>query len=345
LTAIDWLRAVALLTGAALLLVACDPSPSRQKRSSPAPSVTPAVSDAPSRAAAPAPPTRLAELSVSAYSTTLALDDDATYLLSPHRAYRLVPGEPVRGIELELGTGAAMTRTAFVFWNDGGIWLAPKTGGTTERVAMLPLRPQYFVASAEAFAWVSLRDDGTYSIQTLSGAQPRTLLSAQGELSALNMLRDAVYFVERPTPRSWRIGVVRTTGGTPEYGTERNGRRPALLTGEDAIYYYDVDRYRIRKLSLDLRRDHDLASDLPSDLVCSPMHVARGIYCGCVEGLFEVQRTSHEPRVLSHGRPGSITNVKSDAQRVVWTVDLGADRMAIDLLPTTGADGAPAPPD
>ena len=47
------------------------------------------------------------------------------------------------------------------------------------------------------------------------------------------MVRDAVYFVERPTPASWRIGVVRTSGGSPEYTKERSGRRPALLTGED----------------------------------------------------------------------------------------------------------------
>ena len=284
-------------------------------------------------------PTRLAELPISAYSTVLALDDDAAYLLAPRGAFRFVPGEPTRGIELELGHGAAMTRSAFVFWSEGGIWKAPKTGGAARRVANLPHRPQYFVASGEAFAWVSLGDDGVFAIQTLVAAEPKTLVSATGELSALNMVRDAVYFVERPSSGSWRMGVVRITGGAPAYTTERNGRRPALLTGEDAIYFYDVDRFRIRKVSLDLRRDADLAGHL----VCSPVHVARGIYCGSVEGLFEVERPSHEPRVLSYGRRGSITNVQSDAHKVVWTVDLGTDRLAVDFLPVT-PDGVPAPP-
>jgi hypothetical protein len=271
------------------------------------------------------------ELPISAYSTTLALDEDAAYLLAPRAAYRLVAGAPVRAIELELGNGATMTRSGFVFWSKGGIWKAPVTGGTTRRVAKLPRQPQYFVASGEAFAWVSLSDDGVYTIQTLAGTEPKTLVSASGELSALNMIGDAVYFIERPTPLSWRVGVVRINGGAPEHTPERSGRRPALLTGEDAIYFYDVDRFRVRKISLDLRRDDDLASDL----VCSPLHVARGIYCGSVEGLFEIKKPSHRPEVLSHGRPGAITNVQSNAHAVVWTVDLGPDRLAVDLLPTT----------
>jgi hypothetical protein len=207
-----------------------------------------------------------------------------------------------------------------------------------QKVANLPHRPQYFVAWGEAFAWVSLGDDGVFAIQTLVAAEPKTLVSATGELSALNMIRDAVYFVERPTSGSWRMGVVRITGGSPEYTTARSGRRPALLTGEDAIYFYDVDRFRIRKVSLDLRRDDDVTGNL----VCSPVHVARGIYCGSVEGLFAVERPSYEPRVLSHGRPGSITQVQSDAHKVVWTVDLGADRLAVDFLPVS-PDGVPAP--
>jgi hypothetical protein len=324
----------------AVLLLACGRNTSPSQRSVSASSATTTRIPTPHRPLAPIEPKRLAELPISAYRTTLALDDDSTYLLSPHAAYRLVPGEPLRGIELELGSGATMTRSAFVFWSEGGIWLAPKTGGTSRRAANLPQRPQYFVASGDAFAWVSLSDAGVYTIETLAGGEPKTLVSAKGELSALNMVRDAVYFVERPTPKSWRTGVVRTTGGAPEYTAERSGRRPALLTGEDAIYYYDVDRFRVRKLSLDLRRDDDLAGDL----VCSPLHVARGIYCGSVEGLFEITTPSHTPRVLSYGRAGSITNVVSDAHKVVWTVDLGPDRVGVDMLAAKPVDGAPLPP-
>jgi hypothetical protein len=140
---------------------------------------------------------------MSAYSTTLTLDGDAAYLLAPHSAYRLVPGEPVQGIELDLGVGPTATRSSFVFWSDGGIWQARKTGGTTRRLAKLPLRPQYFVASGESFAWVSLNDDGVYTIQTLQGTEPKTLVSASGELAALAMVRDAV----RTSPRRRRVAM------------------------------------------------------------------------------------------------------------------------------------------
>jgi hypothetical protein len=328
-----------LHTGVALLLVACGRNATRSQENAATATASVTAARAPSRPVARVEPTRLLELSLSAYATTLVLDEDAVYLLSPQRAFRLVPGEPAHGIELALGNGATMTRSAFVFWSDGRLWKAPKTGGTAQAVAGLARSPQYFVASGEAFAWVSLGDDGVHTIQTLAGNEPTTLVSAAGELSALDMVRDAVYFVERPTPASWRIGVVRTSGGSPEYTKERSGRRPALLTGEDALYYYDVDRFQVRKVSLDLKRDEDLASRL----VCSPLHVARGIYCGSVEGLFEIAGPSHTPRILSYDRPGSITNVQSDARKVVWTVDLGADRMAVDLLPATTPDGAPLP--
>ena len=58
-------------------------------------------------------PTRLMKLPISAYSTSLALDDDAVYLLTSNAAYRLVAEKPAQGIELELGIGAVLTRTNF----------------------------------------------------------------------------------------------------------------------------------------------------------------------------------------------------------------------------------------
>src|SRR5450755_631845 len=102
-------------------------------------------------------PTRLTSLPVSAYASSLALDDDAVYLLTSHAAYRLVDGQPAHGIRLELGIGATLTQSAFVFWSEGGIWSAPKQGGVTRRLAKFSHQPQYFVASGDAFAWVDQR--------------------------------------------------------------------------------------------------------------------------------------------------------------------------------------------
>ncbi len=287
-------------------------------------------------------PTRLAKMPISAYRTSLALDDEAVYLLTTNAAYRLVPGQPQQGIELDLGIGATLTQSAFIFWSKGAIWSAPKNGGVTRQIARFPHQPQYFVTSGESFAWVNQSDDGLYTIQTLSGPKPRVLVSSTGEISALNMIGESVYFVQRPTDGTWRIGSVRITGGEPAYSTERKGRTPAMLTGSDYIYYYDVDKSEIRKLLPDL---HQEELEL-RDFVCSPINVASRIYCGCVEGLFEVSKEDHKPRVRMYGRRGSITNIRSNAKLVAWTFDAGPEMLAVEMLPVAALDGkAAARPD
>ena len=259
------------------------------------------------------------------------MDDDAVYLMTSNAAYRLVDGEPPHGIRLELGIGPVLTQTAFVFWSDGSIWSAPKEGGTTRELGKLPHQPQYFVASGEALAWVDQTDEGLYTIQTLDGRKPRVLTSSTGEIRALDMIGDAVYFVQRPADDSWRVGVVRVTGSVPQYGNTQKGRAPSQLVGSDGLYYYDLDKSRIVKLSLDLRREEVQLKDL----VCSPIYAANRIYCGCVEGLFDVSKDTQKPSVLCSGRPGTITSVTANAKAVAWIVDLGADQLAVDMLPVS----------
>jgi hypothetical protein len=272
---------------------------------------------------------------ISAYATSLALDDDVVYLLTSNAAYRLASGLPAQRIELDLGVGAVLTRSAFVFWSKGGIWSAPKEGGVTRQMAKFAHQPQYFVASGDAFALIDRSDGGLYTIQTLQGRAPHVLVSSSTEISALHMMDDAIYFVERPTDASWRIGVVRIAGGNPRYGAEKKGRTPALLTGADDVYYYDVDKREIRKLSPDLHGEDVIRQNV----VCSPLHVASEIHCGSVEGLFQVSKETQKPRVLSYGRPGFITNIRSNSKVVVWTVDVGRDALAVDMLPISGHDG------
>jgi len=278
-------------------------------------------------------PTRLTSLPISAYSTSLALDDDAVYLLTNHAAYRLIAGKPAQGIRLELGVGPTLTPSAFVFWSEGGIWRAPKQGGVTRRLAKLAHQPQYFVSSGEAFAWVDQSEDGVYTIQTLASNQPRVLVTSPGEIRALNMIGDTVYFAQRPSDDSWRLGLVHIGDGKPEYATERKGRAPALLAGTDALYYYDLDQSKVLERSLDLRSEQ-VALD---HFVCSPMFVTSRIFCACVEGLFEVSKETHAPSVLVHDRPGTIASISANSKVVAWTVDVGENQLAVDMLPVAGA--------
>jgi len=313
----------------ALLMFACrhesKPSPSR------------ATSSASQTAAPLIPaPKRLTTLPVSAYRATIALDDHAVYLMTSNAAYRIVEGQATQGLRLDLGVGPVLTRTSFVFWSNGAVWSAPKAGGPPRELAKVPHQPQYFVSSGEALAWVDQADDGRYTIQTLDARKPRVLLSSPGEIRALLMLGDAVYFVQRPADDLWRIGLVRTGGGEPQYASTKKGRAPAQLTGSDAVYYYDLETKRILGLSLDLRQEEVYLKEL----VCSPIHASTRIYCGCVEGLFDVSKETRQPRVLAYDRPGTITSVTSNSKAVAWLVDVGSDQLAIDSLPAPDTEGA-----
>jgi len=333
------------LSCAAFLVFACgrDSKPSPSQASSSA-GAAPAEKSPTPAASGPtpngSPPKRLTSLPLSAYATSLAMDDDAVYLLTSHAAYRLVDGEPAHGIGLELGIGPVLTRSSFVFWSNGIIWSAPKEGGVTRELAKFPHQPQYFVGYEDAFAWVDQAEDGLYTIQTLDKRKPRVLVSSTGELRALDMVGNAVYFVQRPADDSWRIGSVRLDGGAVDYGTTRKGRAPSQLAGLDGVYYYDLDTTRIMKATLDLRHEEVQSKEL----VCSPIHVSNRIYCGCVEGLFDVTKDTHQPRVLVYNRPGSITNVTSNSKAVAWVVDVGADQLAVDMLPVSeGEAQSPVP--
>jgi len=327
----------AALWACAFLAVSCgrDGRNSRAESENPAPMTDPAP---PASASPKLPaPTRLAVLELSAYATSLALDDEAVYLLASDTAYRLVEGEPAHGMRLALGTGPTLTRAAFVFWSEGVIWSAPKKGGEARELARFPHEPQYFVSAADSVAWVDQSEQGVYTIYTLDGRKPRALVSSSGEIRSLDMVGDAVYFVQRPESGAWRVGVARLNGAEPEYTGLKQGRAPSQLSGTDNLYYFDLDQSRIVRLSLDLRREE---TQLES-AVCSPIHVSERIFCGCVEGLFEVSKSTRKPHVLAPDRSGSITSVISNAKRVAWTVDLGRDRLAVDSLPASAFESQP----
>jgi len=221
-----------------------------------------------------------------------------------------------------------MTHSAFIFWSKGAIWRAPKEGGEARQLAKFPHPLQYFVTSDESFAWIDKADNGLFTIQTLRGKTPRVLVSSMGEISALNMIGDAVFFVQRPTDDTWHVGRVHISGGEPEYGDVKKGPTPSMLTGADALYYYSLDKIEIRKLSLNLKTEETILKQF----VCSPIHVDVAISCACVEGLFDVHKESHKPRVLVFGHAGAITYVRANSKVVAWTVDVGADMLAVDML-------------
>jgi len=320
--------------GALLVVVACSRGTHR-------PQSQPAVSRAAALASGPAfppssvqpdkvfAPTRLLTLPVSAYSIVLGLDDELAYLLTRTAAYRLAAGKPAQKVDLDLGIGPVLADSGIVFWSKGAIWNASKDGARVWQVATLPKQPEYFVASEAGFAWLDRADDGLFRIQSLSGQKAKALVADPGEISALNMIHDWVFFVLRAKDNSWRIGRVHVGRGEAEYTSSRTGPTPAVLTGKEAIIYYDMERSEIRQLTPDLKSEHVWVKDF----VCSPIHEATNIFCGRVEGLFEVLVDSLKTKLLWQGPRQTITALRANAKQVVWTVDTGPDQLAVDRLP------------
>jgi hypothetical protein len=307
---------------ALLFLLACN-------RASPRSPSGPASAQEKALAPKPVAPTRLAFLSVSAYTPVLALDGELVYLLTRDAAYRLVAGMPPQKIELDLGIGPTLTDAGFVFWSKGAIWKATKDGGGVTRVAAVPKQPEYFVSSSEGIAWLDRPDDGPYRIQSLNGNRSRVLVAQQDEISVLNMVHHWVFFVQRGKDKSWRIGRVHTSSGELAYSDSRTGPTPAQLAGTESVVYYDMDTSEIRQLMPDLKSEQVWLKNF----VCSPIHEAHHIFCARVEGLFEVLADSHTSKPLLSGPSATITLVRANSKQVAWISDMGPDKLAVESLP------------
>lgn len=308
---------------ALLLLAACHRATPR-----------PATETAPARLSPPAPapvvlPTRLLSLPISAYTPSLALDGDDVYLLTDHAAYRLRAGAPSQKIELELGHGSVLAESGIVFWSKGAIWNAAKHGGSVWRLTTTRTQPEYLVTSGEHIAWLDRVEQGPYRIQTIQAGKARVLLTSENELSAVHMIGEWVFYVQRGRDGAWRIGRVPIAGGEPSYTDSRTGPTPSQLTGRDSVVYYDMDKSEIRQLTTDLKAEHVWLKDF----VCSPIFEARHVFCGRVEGLFQVLADSRSPRPLTFGRHATITLVRANTKQVVWLADTGADQLAVEMLP------------
>jgi hypothetical protein len=309
--------------------------PTGQKSSSASPSASASASTSASSLATKLPdrteiePTTLLTLRKSAYAASLGADEAAFYLLTDNAAHRLVPGQPPLEIPLDLGIGAALTESSYLYWSKGAIWRAPKQGGKARRIATVPHQPQRLVTSGEHFAWLDRSDQEHFTIQTLQGTKPRIVFASSGNIDAVAMLHDWVFFVERTSKSSWRFGGIRSAGGEPAFSAPRSGRTPAMLAISSDIYYYDGNTIEVHRLSPDFSTEVTVIRKL----ICSPIAVSVHIYCAQTGGLFEVSKKPGSPPVLIQGRHQGITAVAANSTLVGWIRDLGGNMLAVEMLP------------
>jgi hypothetical protein len=276
---------------------------------------------------APVQPLRLLRLPISAYRPTLRVADDAVYLLTEHAAYRLAPDGATQKFDLELGLGATLTPSSFVYWSNGAVQRASKSGGKPERVVTLAEPPQYFVSSGEEIAWLARSSDGTFSIQIPAAKQAKTLLTSHANITALIILHSWAFFVES-SAGTWRVGAV-SEANEPKYARLKTGRAPSMLaTANDQLYYYDGERSQIVQLRPDLQAEEEWVKDV----ICSPIAVAEAAYCGSVEGLFTVSQAQPAPRMLVPNVKSLVTTLAADATHVAWLRDTGPDQLAVEML-------------
>lgn len=257
------------------------------------------------------------------------MDDEAVYVLTTTAVHRIVVGKSTESFPRALGSGAVLTPQGIAYWSQGQLYEAPKAGGAARVLGPVPRPPQRLAASPDGMVWID-REAGKFRIQTLARDKPRELYAASGALDALAMLGDDVFFVERRSPKSWRIGRVGVEGGEVRFTADKRGRSPGqLAVFGGALYFQDPSGYKVLELSGDLERERLLARDV----VCSPLAVWEQVYCAQVEGLVEVAGGGRLPRLLTPNTRGLITAMVANSTAIAWLSDAGPDQLTVRLLP------------
>lgn len=302
----------------------CSKPPTRQDPSDKAQSA--AAVSASAGSVGPSEPQARHQLAFSAYTATLAADEEAVYVLTSQAAYRFRDGQAMERWEIQLGDTPALGGSGIVYWLDGKLLRAPKQGGPGEILASVPRAPRRLAASGEHVVWEEA-DETMSSLRALDGAEPRTVYRGAGSVEALTLMDDQAYFVVRDRER-WRLGTASLGGGAPRFAEPRTSRTPALLAPAGDVYFYDGPTSSVRRFASDLSREDVIARDV----ICSPLAVADRVYCAQISLLFEIPREGGATRLLAPKRAGTLTALVATRTRVAWLLDAGENRAELEVL-------------
>lgn len=279
--------------------------------------------------------TRLLSVQGSAFGATLGLTDDANFLLTGTAAYRFVHGEPPARWAGDFGVAPTLTPGHIVFWSNGAFRRVPTSGGQATRIAAVPRQPRRFATSGDHLAWLEQTPSGGFSIHTLDGSRSRVVHVADGYVGMLAMEDERIYFAERAADRSWRLGLVPRSGGPAHYTKAKRGRLPAMLALAESLFYYDGPSLTLLRVSPDLDSEEIIARDI----ICSPLAVAKNVYCAQPAGLVEVGLEGGVLRTIPLDNHGAITALGATATQLMWVTDTGDGQLAVDSMSLTAKDG------
>ncbi len=264
------------------------------------------------------------------YGATLAFDADDVLLLTPTGMVRIPPeGKPVRRA-IELGHQRAVLDDSVVFYLDGAFWSVSKRGNAAaRRLLVRPQEPSALAAWGKNIAWTEKGGDLGDRLWTFDHGAARLLYAATGSFVALTLLGDAVVFVERKQDGGWQLGRVGLEGGEPRFLPGRGARAPSMLAvGAGAVFYCDGPGRSVRRVSHDFMGTEVLASGV----VCSPLTVGDRVFCGRMEGIFQIPLDGSEPSALTQAPYGLVAALASSSRRVIWLNDSGKEQLTLRAL-------------
>lgn len=274
--------------------------------------------------------TTVFEWKASAYRSALAVDGKVVTVVTEDAIHRITPGSPPQKRVVEVGSSPTFTQGSVIFWRRGQLISVPKGSGSEKILGEIQQPPRQVVAAGDRYAWLSQDAKGGSSIRTFKKGKEVVLYETKQALSAAVMLHDWVFFVESVDSGHFKIGGAPLSGQKPAFTPIKQGRTPSMLGAGEQLYYFDLMRRTLLRLSPDLLQESVVAENV----VCSPFAVADQIYCARVEGLFALPLEGGTPVVLTQKPYGLVARVAASPQIVAWINETGDEHLSVRTIQT-----------
>ncbi|MBN2716080.1 MAG: hypothetical protein JXX14_09515 [Deltaproteobacteria bacterium] len=283
-------------------------------------------------------PTTLITLNEQSYGNFLAVEDTTVYLVTPTAYWRFSPSEKPVHTQVDMPLNPVLVETDLIFWAKGALHAMPKISGAPRKLADVPRQPRVLVADGKRFAWLENSEGGSILFYVLKNGKPQRLYRTVNEVTTPHMLNQRIYFVESVyvtkdsmRVRRWRLCSIDADAkdSTATYGPWVEERNPAMLAGNDDLFFFDMPTRTVQRFKPDLSQ----GSIVARDIVCSPLAVSDRVLCSRMEGLFELPKNGGEPNVLADPTTGLITTLAASDKLVAWLNDTGASSLTLRILP------------
>ncbi|MDF3070683.1 MAG: hypothetical protein K0R38_6284 [Polyangiaceae bacterium] len=270
--------------------------------------------------------TRL-RLDVSPYGPSLVLLGSRPALVTAD-ALHWLDGDGSLPVPLTSGEQGGMGGTSLTRWSAGVLRRFDPARAGWAVLGRMPRAPRLVVDAGDGVAWLRQNEPNAgVSLWALVGSEPRRVAAVSGDIGAMTLRDDRLFFVEELPGSSWRLGVVATSGDGPRYAEPVRGRTPAMLAVTSDVFYYDGPTLSVYRVSTDLKRTEQVGKDV----ICSPFAVAASIYCSQPGGLLELPLAGGPARVLVPSQ-GTVTAMLATDSQLFWLREAPRGGLAVESM-------------